>query len=520
MFIDMNPKKVVLIAFGVLMVIGLCFFKDYGVPWDETNQDRIGVLTSDYVLKNDLSLFKAPSTQYHGPVIPTLFLFLERLLNLEDSRSIILMKHFANFVFFYIGVIFFYLLLNLKFNSWKVSLSGCMFLVLSPRIFAESFYNYKDIPSMVMSILCLYSLLLFLKRKNIYRIFLHAFFCAVLIDIRITGIILPFLTILILVLDSIKDRASKEKLENNFKSSLIYIFLTMFFLVLFWPALWENPILSFINAYRWNSKVGSPNFVVWYFGEYIKAAEIQWHYIPVWIIITTPILYTVTFLICLGVTIVDLVKKPLVFYENNREDLIFILSFFIPIVSVISFNAVVYDGWRHLYFVYPSFLLISIKGLVWLIDLFKKRRKYFFLCISLTLLPGLLFMIVNHPYQNVYFNRLAGKDMGEVAKRFEMDYWGLSYRKGLEFILKHDTDREIKILVENKPGYLNALILPKEEKARLRFIQLDVDKYDPEVHKAKYFITTYRFRQTWDSSYPELYSVKVGGEKIMTVFLL
>ena len=42
-------------------------------------------------------------------------------------------------------------------------------------------------------------------------------------------------------------------------------------------------------------------------------------------------------------------------------------------------------------------------------------------------------MIKHHPFQNVYFNMLAGK---EIEKKFEMDYWGLSNKQALDYILK------------------------------------------------------------------------------------
>ena len=37
-------------------------------------------------------------------------------------------------------------------------------------------------------------------------------------------------------------------------------------------------------------------------------------------------------------------------------------------------------------------------------------------------------MIKIHPYQYAYFNFLAGKDFN---KKFEMDYWGLSYKENI-----------------------------------------------------------------------------------------
>ena len=51
-------------------------------------------------------------------------------------------------------------------------------------------------------------------------------------------------------------------------------------------------------------------------------------------------------------------------------------------------------------------------------------------------------MIKDHPHQNVYFNLLAGKT---VQAKFELDYWGLSNKQALEYILKNDSKDVIKI---------------------------------------------------------------------------
>ena len=67
-------------------------------------------------------------------------------------------------------------------------------------------------------------------------------------------------------------------------------------------------------------------------------------------------------------------------------------------------------------------------------------------------------MANNHPYQNVYFNILAGK---KVQTKFELDYWGLSNKQALEFILENDNKNVIKIgsagpiSIENSKQILN-----------------------------------------------------------------
>ena len=49
-------------------------------------------------------------------------------------------------------------------------------------------------------------------------------------------------------------------------------------------------------------------------------------------------------------------------------------------------------------------------------------------------------MINNHPYQNVYFNFLAGQN---VHKKYEVDFWGLANKRFLEKILFIEKDKNI-----------------------------------------------------------------------------
>jgi len=46
-------------------------------------------------------------------------------------------------------------------------------------------------------------------------------------------------------------------------------------------------------------------------------------------------------------------------------------------------------------------------------------------------------MVKLHPYQYVYFNRLVGGGLANAAQRYEADYWGASYREGVEALIRH-----------------------------------------------------------------------------------
>ena len=122
------------------------------------------------------------------------------------------------------------------------------------------------------------------------------------------------------------------------------------------------------------------------------------------------------------------------------------------------------------------------------------------------------FMVRYHPYQNVYFNSLAGRDMQEIKSRFELDYWGLSYRKALEYILKNDKDEVIKIYVATSPGENTVNILTEDSKKRLLYVK--------SLNDAKYFLSDYEWHPSEYLYKDEFFSIKIGEAKIMVVYKL
>ena len=101
-----------------------------------------------------------------------------------------------------------------------------------------------------------------------------------------------------------------------------------------------------------------------------------------------------------------------------------------PPLAVITLKSTVYDAWRHLFFVYPALVIVAVSGckaLAGALASFPRRCRSLAGWVATGLIlfdtAGVVyFMIRNHPYQNVYFNRLAGKDMALVKRRFELDY--------------------------------------------------------------------------------------------------
>ena len=123
-------------------------------------------------------------------------------------------------------------------------------------------------------------------------------------------------------------------------------------------------------------------------------------------------------------------------------------------------------------------------------------------------------MIRSHPYQNVYFNFLVGN----AAEKFELDYWGLSYKQALEFILESDKRKIINIAVETSPGEYNAKIIERDDRQRINFVPLE---------KADYYISSFfdpaKRLNDQKKEFPylnEIFSVNVDNLKIIGVYKL
>ena len=516
-----NNKNIILSIFFIgFFFIGLIIFKDYGVHWDEYTNQNLGMRSAEYFTNlkfNDFS-HSGDRDLIRGAVFESFLFFIEKkALRLTDTRDIIFMRHLSVFLVFYAGVFFFYLLCKSFFKSWKMGLLGGLFLVLHPRIFSHAFYNSIDISFLSLYTLSMYSLVKYLENKTFLRASIHAIICSILVGIRQIGVIVPLCTFLFIVLYLLRVRKDREKIKKVIKSVLLYLLLLAAFTILFSPVLWGDPIKGFFHMFKsaqYRTKLPSEwdNNFIW--------LEKSWYYNFKWIFLTTPLLYSFYFGVGLIASTIALFKKSIQPYYK-RNVLLVIFLFFIPVLLPIILKIGLFDEWRHHYFIYPCFVMLSLIGLSFLSEYIKLKfqgqsRKIinlnFILITVFSLTSTVQFMIRYHPHQYIYANILAGKDMKRAKVNFALDYWGLSYRKALEYILKNDKSGIIKVYVANLPGKNNAGILPLNDRNRLIYVE------NPD--EAEYFLSNYRM---YKGEYPykdEYYSLKIGETRYMVVYKL
>jgi hypothetical protein len=388
-------------------------------------------------------------------------------------------------------------------------------LLLSPRIYAQSFFNSKDIPFMCMFILCFLVCVIAFRDKKIRHFVIFGILSGLLINIRIMGIVIPAIVTALTLVDMIRGPHRKKILIRY----LVYVVLTVTVLVLSWPWLWNDPAghfriaLSNMSKFRWDGKILVN-------GDFVRGSAIDWKYLPRWFGLTTPFIYLLTGITGFLFLVIRFFRKPLDFISqtDNRNQMIYVVCFAGPVGAVIVLHSVLYDGWRQMYFIYPAFLLLAVYGLSSIFNAGFFSGDLPKIIIAFLLIVSFagtgLTMIKSHPFEDVYFNILLPKRDQYLRKTFELDYWGTSYKQALEYIVATDKSPLLKIRVANVPGGFNSYLLKPEDRRRIHYYGTD--------EKADYFISNYRWHPQ-DYLYPKekkIFSISIQNSEICSVWKL
>jgi len=310
--------------------------------------------------------------------------------------------------------------------------------------------------------------------------------------------------------------------KNNLKFVLYFLICIFFLIIIFWPFLWANPISNLLYAISEISSVRT-EVIDLYFGKFILSTTVPSHYYIVWIAITSPLIIISLFLF----GSLFFLKRVFIRFsklnndlndmwrgDNEMYDIYFFMIILLSIILLI-FKGLGYNGWRHLYFVYPSIIMISLYGLYLFHFIIKSKISRIIIC-SLILFNMIYLGYWNykfHPYQHVYFNLMF---KNKFHNNFEMDYWGLSNRSAIEYIINNNTNYPIKIGTKSFASLENSSLIFTDKDKKNFFIT-------HELSEADFVITNYMPRRSKDfiidkKKYKKYYEVLVDNKAINTVY--
>jgi hypothetical protein len=190
----------------------------------------------------------------------------------------------------------------------------------------------------------------------------------------------------------------------------------------------------------------------------------------------------------------------------------------VPLAAIIIFRSTVYDAWRQMYFLYTSILLIAVFGMKTvygqLSALFRHRIGFKILAAAVLmagLLEPIIFAIQYHPFENVFFNVFAGNPK-TLRQNFELDYWGLSYKQGIDYVLAHDPSDKINLDITDPPEreYIQYMLAPEQAS---RLVPTPLEESD-------YFISAFRWHPQDYEYGTKYFFISVKGIEIMAVYKL
>ena len=305
--------------FFIIFIIQILIYSDYGLSWDEGFSRLNGIVSFNYIIEkiNIFESLKYEDTpnlnEYidneYGVFFELINIILEKIFNLNDTKDIYLSRHLLNSLIFLIAGVYFYYTLN-QFYTKSISILGFLIFFIHPRIFAQSFYNSKDI--IFLSFFCISSFY-FLKyfiTKKIKFLFILCFFISITIGTRVMGLIIPLLFIFFFIMENLE--------SNKYKNIYLlapFLILTIGLTILFWPFLWENPLnillsIKSMSSYAWDG-------LVYFEDTYYPGKFLPWYYLPKIIIITSPLLYLILFIYGILIITKNLSKNLLNLKNNN-----------------------------------------------------------------------------------------------------------------------------------------------------------------------------------------------------------
>jgi len=473
-FLSGNAKIVVAAVFILLFVAGTFIVEDYGLGNDDYTEWQTLRVNVEYVAKKFLSEefierhrdffitgYDLPTyfdKEYGVAVMaPTAFahyISREKLGNVERSEYFIFYRHYYTMAVSVLALFCLYLILKRLTKRRLYALLGVLLAILTPRFLAEYCFNVKDILAFDLTLILMYFTVRFFGDESFPSAIFLGIAAAFAVNTRIS--IGVFLVLALAYYVAAKLLTKSLKLKSGLLiGTSVGIAAVSYYVIT--PSAWEDPIGLVSLAFDSASDFSRWGGTVFYMGEIFSKARgygLPWHYLPVMLIVTTPIIILVLSLIgCIKLGRAVGLKKKEAFTLQSPTGIILLIAVFglVSMLVPVLTQSNVYNGWRHLYYVYGGVIILAVIGAKWLLS---SKVKWFraaaAVCIAMSLCSVAVWTVQNHPYQYVYYNELAGS---HPADKFETDYWNISVASISRKLLDDTTAPNLYVLKREASYY-------------------------------------------------------------------
>jgi hypothetical protein len=477
-FLNQFLDKQVQIVLIIFLLIGIRDFDDYGVSTDEKQQRLIGFVNLKYILNvlfpgrtwlrlNDVPELSSFGDSIFGPTFELFLVVVELILKPADSKSIFELRHLLTHLFFLSAVYTFAMTMKLLFRNHLITFLSIMLFVCNPRIYSESFYNSKDVILMSFFMITISLFARWSYNANLQNLILLGVGVGATTSIRISGVIWVPLVIFFLITSSFNDNL---KLTDKIRDICYFLFSIGSTLVVLFPYLWSNPLKNFAIALFKFANYPS-NLDMLYEGEVINSDQLPTDYFFKWFFITTPLFISTLLIISVPIVAISVIVhfRQVSFEKFFRLMLISLAVPGISLIGILAMKSSIYNGWRHLYYIYPFLMLIILIGVNFALQRIHLTLRF----VSIFFLLIAIFGSINwqqrySPLSSLYFNQLASK---ETEKSFDIDYWGIANEILIRKILSDSIGENVMLYNLNNTPIMSSLdMLNSKERSRVSFV--------------------------------------------------
>ena len=515
------------IACALFLIAGLAMVDDYGVSGDTDNQRLVAVNTLNYVLHDDQTLLQTYEYFYGAAFELPLLLLTERGLGLDDPRHVYLARHVLTHLFFLIGGFCCYLLALRLCGDRLVALLVMLLFLLSPRLYAHSFFNSKDpvFASAFVMALLLVSRAFDKDSVGAYRWSGAAI--GLLVNLRIMGVVLFAVVLVFQVWAWFRAEGGAAR-RRAVATTGVFALWGVVVLFISLPYLWEDPVGRL--AEYWETSANHPLVRDNLFrGKLFSSAALPWDYALRWFAISQPpvtLLLGLLGLVALGLVAKDSVRRGAGAGSDAgggelRFGILLAACFALPLVAFVLLRPNTLDDWRHFYFLHGPFCLLATFALMGLRQLAARglRKRWLGGVAGALTAAGLvataLEMAQIHPNQHLYFNFLVDRKTPErLRSRYSISQF-MTMRQSYEYLLRQTpaaaVNIERKYLVFNN-NLGNKMILPAADR---RWLTHDLRRNLDFYLEDNVFDTPERVSMAFFP--PVIHSFQVYNNTIMTV---
>lgn len=384
--------------------------------------------------------------------------------------------HTYTFLLIFWGMVSLYRLGKELFHRQGIAMFTVLLFFLSPRMFAESHYNNKDVVLLSLCFTLFYWAWKLMRELSWKSVWMFALVGALAFNMKlIGGWVFGALGIYAVIYLAATKRYNGQAVKKT--AACIGIWAGSYLLLT--PACWTD----FVGFFQY--LIGyAVNYDLWHDSILFDGRMLQKDltgmprkYLPVLILLTTPIgillLVAGGAILALYHWIVSPKRNEKRLTSESCYVLVILLTALFPLGFAVVSATPVYNGWRHFYFVYAAMTVAAGYCSSWIYEKAvglkqKKGGKIVAaagICYLVFLAAGIAW---NYPQEHSYYNALAGK---EVVSRYELDYWDMSVKQAYEAILKDTEEKDISVGALNYPTLWGLdgqkKVLPRKGRSRI-----------------------------------------------------